>query len=699
MDERSADEPSARESFDEERERLRRLLVEKGFLTASHTARLFSRSGRSMSWMLYTPAITMTSEGSWLAGRCLLRRLEQFKGSQLATYGYTGLPLMIASLTLANGRYRGLVVGDKPNSDEHGVVEGDGSRPGPVVVIDDSLVSGTSFFRAARLLEEDGFQVEGLICLVEFPGRGGRAFAEAAGYRVEAVYELDRDLEISRLEAITSGFSFQSASTQSASTLAPGPPMDPVVAARRVAEAWPNSDRVAEEASCPHGQAIHSGAVVEFRDGKTGRLVARDGVVSPSGPAISCTAAAAATVKAIMRRSGSQLQSYGLDGIRISVKLLTQAEEIAPREIDAARYALVVQSQMNPARVGYALRDDRRRTEIALYLAAQQMAGLGTAEPHTIYRCLEQEMAEPGVSHITSRRAVDLEVSAIAALAGLARATISGIPDTVSDGLVAGMDLENLDIHGAGVGWYEEGRLLGCWLSWGSSLAIAVRRAAARAWQLCGRTQPTASEARDLKVLITLLHEPRHLGELSAQAAAEAFDLGEETLVASAGDHSAAVFPHFMCHHGWSGRQTADLALRKAGIRGPSAMWSAYRTTSWLDGQGLQFPIEHGFPIRPAGPVTNDRFGRSARAVADFIARHVDSNGLPVYQYDPLTDSVVRDGPIGRIIFALDALAEAASVLGNDEWAAIARNGLQVCVDQLTTAHQGVSLEAKGRPK
>ncbi|HEX3470097.1 MAG TPA: hypothetical protein VHT28_02830, partial [Silvibacterium sp.] len=47
----------------------------------------------------------------------------------------------------------------------------------------------------------------------------------------------------------------------------------------------------------------------------------------------------------------------------------------------------------------------------------------------------------------------------------------------------------------------------------------------------------------------------------------------------------------------------------------------------------------------------------------------------------------------------LDALAEAASVLGNDEWAAIARNGLQVCVDQLTTAHQGVSLEAKGRPK
>src|SRR5580704_18902918 len=94
------------------REQLRRLLVEKGFLVTSKATRLVSRSGRSMAWMLYSPAITLTSEGSMLAGRCLLQNLGAFRAAQLASYGYTGLPLMMATLHLGQGHYSGLVVED-----------------------------------------------------------------------------------------------------------------------------------------------------------------------------------------------------------------------------------------------------------------------------------------------------------------------------------------------------------------------------------------------------------------------------------------------------------------------------------------------------------------------------------------------------------------------------------------------------------
>ena len=290
-------------------------------------------------------------------------------------------------------------------------------------------------------------------------------------------------------------------------------------------------------------------------------------------------------------------------------------------------------------------------------------------------------------------------VEAVSELARIARAEISQIADPALYTLTE-TDLKEFECHGVGIGWYKSGRLLGCWLSWGSSLLVAIRRTAALAWQLTGIPQPSELEAEDLNVVITILRHPRFLGELTAPAVANAFDLGEETLVASSGNHSAAVFPHFVCHHGWSGHQTAELALRKAGIASTgSAKWSAYQTTTWVDGEGRQFPIKFGFPLRSdSAPAANIDFRLFANSVGDFIASLTDSDGLPFYLYDPLTDTTVKEGPIGRVIFALDALAEAASVLGNENWAVIAKNGLQFCVDRLTLIGERVRLDIAGRP-
>lgn len=656
-----------------------------------------------MSWMLYTPGVTMTAEGVRLAGHTLLEYLEKFESSVLASYGYTSLPLMSASVILSNRRYTGLIVNDSPAANRP-AVEGAGCPPGPVVIVDDSLVTGTSFYRAARQLEQQGFAVEGLLCLVEFAGRGGRAWAESLGYRVEAVFSLDQDLEPSRLE------SAGAPPPGSPSTCADGLPLDPLTVAQRIVEAWPGHDLIAEQAVCPHGPATHAGAIVAVRERDTERLIVRDGTVRPAG-GFSCSSLAGAAAQAIMRRSGHRLRSHGLDRLDISVTLLT-AKEIAPREIDAASDGVAVQSRIDPGRVGYSLRDGRARTEMEAYLAAQQMAGLGQGEPHVIYACTEDERTQRGTGRferteqgtaafacVALRRATEAELpeALMTALGRLAWAQISGV--AVPGAEIAGCDAE-LACSGAGVGWYEDGRLLGCWLSWSPALGVAVRRAADRAWQRSGRPQQPPLAAQRLTVLITVLFEPRDLGELDAAAAAAAFDLGVETLVAASGKRSAAVFPHFACHYGWSGRQTAQLALRKAGIGGTGpARWSAYRTASWLDGPNGRFPIDHGFPARSAaGPPMTDRFRRSACAVAQFIAGSVGCDGLPVYAYDPLTDTVIRDGPVGRIIFALDALAEAASLLRNEGWKTIAEHGLHVCLERLSTIDGRVRLDVENRP-
>ena len=67
-----------------------------------------------------------------------------------------------------------------------------------MVVIDDSLSSGTSFREACMALEDEGYEVEGTACLVDFPGGGGRQHTEGRGYRVETSFDIWDDIGMLR---------------------------------------------------------------------------------------------------------------------------------------------------------------------------------------------------------------------------------------------------------------------------------------------------------------------------------------------------------------------------------------------------------------------------------------------------------------------------------------------------------------------
>ena len=144
---------------------------------------------------MYTPRVTLTAEGNRLASLCLLECLEQFGPAQLATYGVTGLPLLVGATALSGGRYSGLIIRERPKGhDAIRQIDGPLCPDLPVVIVDDSLVSGNAFRAGARAIEANGLEVAGMVCLVEFTGRGGREWAESLAYRVESVFKLGRDL-------------------------------------------------------------------------------------------------------------------------------------------------------------------------------------------------------------------------------------------------------------------------------------------------------------------------------------------------------------------------------------------------------------------------------------------------------------------------------------------------------------------------
>src|SRR5215203_6383784 len=178
------------ETFQSARAELLELLQRGAILYRSEEQPVLSRDGTSARWILDSLSVTLSPRGAQLAGKCVLELLRRFDGRQIATYGLTGVPIL-QSCILQDNSYRGLLV--RKERKQHGslkLIEGVIDPSEPVILIDDSVSSGTCMTEATERLEAAGLRVEGGICLVRFGWHNGYAFMQERGYHMEAVYDI-----------------------------------------------------------------------------------------------------------------------------------------------------------------------------------------------------------------------------------------------------------------------------------------------------------------------------------------------------------------------------------------------------------------------------------------------------------------------------------------------------------------------------
>jgi orotate phosphoribosyltransferase len=191
--------PSAQSSIETETSELLGLLLGQGILRRSEAQPVLSRDGTSARWMLDSLQVSLTERGARLAGLALLKLLSRFEGTQIATYGLNGTPLLHSCLQHGGGKYRGLLVRkDRKAYGSTKLIEGQLDPAEPVVIVDDSISSGTAMFEACERLESAGLRVEGGVFLVRFGWYGGFARAQERGYHVESVFDVWDDL-VSRM--------------------------------------------------------------------------------------------------------------------------------------------------------------------------------------------------------------------------------------------------------------------------------------------------------------------------------------------------------------------------------------------------------------------------------------------------------------------------------------------------------------------
>jgi orotate phosphoribosyltransferase len=160
------------------RPQLLRLLAEKSFRLGEFKL----SSGGTSDYYVDCRTTTLDAKGSRLTGEVFSDEIQRRGWNVRATGGLTlGADPIVVAISVVSGELSGFLVRktDKP----HGTgqrIEGFREKGARVVVVDDVCTTGASTIQAIRAAREFGFEIVGVVCLVEREEAQGRANVEKA---------------------------------------------------------------------------------------------------------------------------------------------------------------------------------------------------------------------------------------------------------------------------------------------------------------------------------------------------------------------------------------------------------------------------------------------------------------------------------------------------------------------------------------
>lgn len=164
------------------RDELLSVLAEKSFALGEFKL----SSGGTSDYYVDCRVTTLSSQGSWLTGLVFLDEIRRRNWNPQAIGGLTmgADPIVtavsIASVVEGKGNVEGFLV--RKSEKEHGMknrIEGFKQKGSRVVIVDDVCTTGASTIQAIAAAREFGFEIAGVMCLVERLEAMGRPAVES----------------------------------------------------------------------------------------------------------------------------------------------------------------------------------------------------------------------------------------------------------------------------------------------------------------------------------------------------------------------------------------------------------------------------------------------------------------------------------------------------------------------------------------
>jgi len=167
------------------RQELLRLLAKKSFRLGDFTL----SSGGSSDYYVDCRTTTLDARGAQLTGQVFLANIGARDWRPQAIGGLTlGADPIVVAVSVTSGRIHGFLV--RKAEKQHGTgqrIEGFREKGARVVIVDDVCTTGASTIQALEAAREFGFEVVGVICLVEREEANGRKAVEQAASPAEFV--------------------------------------------------------------------------------------------------------------------------------------------------------------------------------------------------------------------------------------------------------------------------------------------------------------------------------------------------------------------------------------------------------------------------------------------------------------------------------------------------------------------------------
>src|SRR5690242_179997 len=139
-------------------------------------------SGATSDYYIDCRTSTLDAKGSRLTGEVFLEEIRQRGWKPQAIGGLTmGADPIVSAVAVVSGQLHGFLV--RKAEKQHGTgqrIEGFREKGARVVIVDDVCTTGASTIQAIEAAREFGFEVIGVMCLVEREEAGGRPNVENA---------------------------------------------------------------------------------------------------------------------------------------------------------------------------------------------------------------------------------------------------------------------------------------------------------------------------------------------------------------------------------------------------------------------------------------------------------------------------------------------------------------------------------------
>src|ERR1700683_1087147 len=160
------------------RRNLLRTLAQKSFRLGEFKL----SSGGTSDYYIDCRTTTLDAKGSRLTGEVFLEEIRQRGWKPRAIGGLTmGADPIVVAVSVVSGEVDGFLV--RKSEKQHGTgqrIEGFREKGARVVIVDDVCTTGSSTVQAIEAAREYGFEVVGVICLVERQDAQGRPNVEKA---------------------------------------------------------------------------------------------------------------------------------------------------------------------------------------------------------------------------------------------------------------------------------------------------------------------------------------------------------------------------------------------------------------------------------------------------------------------------------------------------------------------------------------